>query len=166
MEMIWWTGLAPWEFAFAFPGSLMSTFLGPPLEDVRFALEERRIRLCQPRHGPNPRPDLSIPAGLVALPWLPRCRCRRRCRWRLSTCMRSPSLTTCIRGPRLLSTRSSLPWRRRLLRMRRRRGGGVRGRQRSWRLFTHRYEDWHFIAEQLAPAQLHIQKDVLPYALC
>ena len=26
--MIWWTGLAPWEFEFPFPGSLISTFLG------------------------------------------------------------------------------------------------------------------------------------------
>ena len=25
--MIWWTGLAPWEFEFPFPGSLTSTFL-------------------------------------------------------------------------------------------------------------------------------------------
>ena len=28
IEMIWWTGLAPWEFEFQFPGSLTSTFLG------------------------------------------------------------------------------------------------------------------------------------------
>ena len=27
IEMIWWTGLAPWEFEFPFPGSLISTFL-------------------------------------------------------------------------------------------------------------------------------------------
>ena len=26
IEMIWWTGLAPWEFEFPFPGSLTSTF--------------------------------------------------------------------------------------------------------------------------------------------
>ena len=25
--MVWWTGLAPWEFEFPFPGSLTSTFL-------------------------------------------------------------------------------------------------------------------------------------------
>ena len=25
--MVWWTGLAPWEFEFPFPGSLISTFL-------------------------------------------------------------------------------------------------------------------------------------------
>ena len=29
IEMIWWTGLAPWEFEFPFPGSLASTFLPP-----------------------------------------------------------------------------------------------------------------------------------------
>ena len=28
--MIRWTGLAPWEFEFPFPGSLTSTFLGIP----------------------------------------------------------------------------------------------------------------------------------------
>ena len=28
IEMIWWTGLAPLEFEFPFPGSLISTFLG------------------------------------------------------------------------------------------------------------------------------------------
>ena len=27
--MIRWTGLAPWEFEFIFPGSLASTFLAP-----------------------------------------------------------------------------------------------------------------------------------------
>ena len=27
IEMIWWTGLAPWEFDLSFPGSLTSTFL-------------------------------------------------------------------------------------------------------------------------------------------
>ena len=29
IEMIGWTGLAPWEFAFPFPGSLTSTLLVP-----------------------------------------------------------------------------------------------------------------------------------------
>jgi len=27
IEMIWWTGLAPWEFELPFPSSLTSTFL-------------------------------------------------------------------------------------------------------------------------------------------
>jgi len=31
IEIIWWTGLAPWEFEFPFPGSLTSTFLAQPL---------------------------------------------------------------------------------------------------------------------------------------
>ena len=26
IEMIWWTGLAPWDFKFPFSGSLISTF--------------------------------------------------------------------------------------------------------------------------------------------
>jgi hypothetical protein len=37
IEMIWWTGLAPWKFEFSFPGSLISTFLNPapiPLESA------------------------------------------------------------------------------------------------------------------------------------
>ena len=28
IKIIWSTGLAPWEFEFLFPGSLISTFLG------------------------------------------------------------------------------------------------------------------------------------------
>ena len=27
IEIIWWTGLAPWEFEFPFPGSLISPYL-------------------------------------------------------------------------------------------------------------------------------------------
>ena len=27
IEVIWWSGLAPWEFRFPLPGSLISTFL-------------------------------------------------------------------------------------------------------------------------------------------
>ena len=26
IEMIWWTGLVPWDFEFPFPGSLIFTF--------------------------------------------------------------------------------------------------------------------------------------------
>jgi len=32
IEIVWWTGLAPWEFKFPFPGSLIPIFL----EQVRF----------------------------------------------------------------------------------------------------------------------------------
>ena len=28
IEMIWWTGLAPWDFEFPFPGCLISTIIG------------------------------------------------------------------------------------------------------------------------------------------
>ena len=34
-EAIWWTGLAPWEFEFPFPGSITSAFLCPPFGGVR-----------------------------------------------------------------------------------------------------------------------------------
>ena len=33
IEMMWWTGLASWEFEFPFPGSLIFTFLLPFLEE-------------------------------------------------------------------------------------------------------------------------------------
>ena len=33
--MIMWTGFAPWEFEFPFPGSLTSTFLVNPLQSWR-----------------------------------------------------------------------------------------------------------------------------------
>ena len=36
--MTWWTGLAPWEFEFPFPGSRISTFLGM---EENWALEFR-----------------------------------------------------------------------------------------------------------------------------
>ena len=35
--MVRWTGLAPWEFEFPFPGSLTSTFLGPQTQRVLIA---------------------------------------------------------------------------------------------------------------------------------
>ena len=31
--------------------------VSPPLDDFRFTLAERRIRMCQPRNGPQARPD-------------------------------------------------------------------------------------------------------------
>ena len=35
IEMIWWTGLAPWEFEFPFSGSLISLKVGGvPLNEV------------------------------------------------------------------------------------------------------------------------------------
>ena len=38
--MIRWTGLAPWEFEFPFPGSLTSTFLCSGLDDLLLRGEE------------------------------------------------------------------------------------------------------------------------------
>ena len=35
IEMIWWTGLASWDFEFPFPGGLASTFLGMRLVSSR-----------------------------------------------------------------------------------------------------------------------------------
>jgi len=42
--MIWWTGLAPWEFEFPFPGSLISTFLVPHQNTVTVRFKGIRIR--------------------------------------------------------------------------------------------------------------------------
>jgi len=42
IEMVWWTGLAPWEFDFPFPGSLISTFLDRQLMDCK-TLVGRRV---------------------------------------------------------------------------------------------------------------------------
>ena len=35
LDRTWWTGLAPWEFEFPFPGSLIPTFLAYTLNDHR-----------------------------------------------------------------------------------------------------------------------------------
>jgi len=43
--MIRWTGLAPWEFDFPFPGSLTSTFLG--IACARTPARPLRMSLCQ-----------------------------------------------------------------------------------------------------------------------
>ena len=40
--MIWWTGLAPWEFDFPFPGSLISTFLSGAEDEGRLAADRAR----------------------------------------------------------------------------------------------------------------------------
>ena len=40
--IIWWTGLAPWEFEFPFPGSLISAFLKGGV-DSRAVRDPRRI---------------------------------------------------------------------------------------------------------------------------
>ena len=41
IEMIWWTGLVPWQFEFPFPGSLTSTFNA----SCRFSVSGLRFRV-------------------------------------------------------------------------------------------------------------------------
>ena len=48
IEMIWWTGLAPWKFEFPFLGSLISTFLVPT------AKFDPRRKLPTPMHRLGP----------------------------------------------------------------------------------------------------------------
>ena len=50
IAMLWWTGLAPWDFAFTFPGSLASTLLGAAFHD----------RSCQLVSPPSPVQALDI----------------------------------------------------------------------------------------------------------
>jgi len=52
-KMIWWTGLAPWEFEFPFLGSLISTFLAQGVGAVRKAERVPRPSLsrCQSRRS-------------------------------------------------------------------------------------------------------------------
>ena len=51
IKMIWWTGLAPWEFEFPFPGGLVSTFLmtpctspSPPIYDTHTKLLHKLLQ--------------------------------------------------------------------------------------------------------------------------
>ena len=63
-EMIRWTGLAPWEFEFPFPGSLTSTFLEfPPYKECPsyYSLSCPEGQLPQP-----PLPQDVLLAGLLA----------------------------------------------------------------------------------------------------
>ena len=43
IEMIWWTGLVPWEFELPFPGSLNSRFLGVLADIARPAASDRVV---------------------------------------------------------------------------------------------------------------------------
>ena len=51
--MIRWTGLAPWEFAFPFPGSLTSAFLGDTLFS---ASDDGTVKAWGAATGANPEP--------------------------------------------------------------------------------------------------------------
>ncbi len=59
--MVGWTGLAPWEFEFAFPGSLTCPFLGLSGHSVHFADGGNPLRqsLCNPCFG-IPASDRSV----------------------------------------------------------------------------------------------------------
>ena len=51
--MIWWTGLAPWEFEFRFPGSLTSTFLGTGEHRQPHGIIRGPLLLGIPLHPPH-----------------------------------------------------------------------------------------------------------------
>ena len=52
VQMIWKTGLGPWEFEFPFPGSLTSTFLGPYHHPSRYDQIDQH-RCWRTREGPQ-----------------------------------------------------------------------------------------------------------------
>ena len=57
IEMIWWTGLAPWEFEFSLPGSLTSKLLVCAASDpktvrrIKQAGRERESERCERERG-------------------------------------------------------------------------------------------------------------------
>jgi len=55
IEMILWTGLAPWEFKSPFPGSFISAFLGPPntLPDERLQRRPPCLKCTDPTGVPR-----------------------------------------------------------------------------------------------------------------
>ena len=73
IEMIWWTGLAPWEFEFPLSGSLASTFLIPkpgpftlhPQPEIRNPKLE--VRHLKPETR-NQRPEIRQPDRECRLP--------------------------------------------------------------------------------------------------
>ena len=69
--MIWWTGLAPWEFEWSFPGSLTSTFLA--LTPFLRTLTERAAQEqgeSSPREGGLTPPKQSQRFPLDCLLWV------------------------------------------------------------------------------------------------
>jgi len=64
--MMWWTGLAPWEFEFSFPGSLTSTFLlQEDQEEAEFMAEmereKREARLAEEKANATSVPEPQNP---------------------------------------------------------------------------------------------------------
>ena len=64
--MIGWTGLAPWEFEFHFPGSLTSTFLAQENDAKREralkrARDEIKIRNEKEKEAEQLRQEMAVP---------------------------------------------------------------------------------------------------------
>jgi hypothetical protein len=59
IEMIWWTGLAPWEFEFSFPGGLISTLLGGAYMSAVLICWEVYLILCL-HHSARARTSLWV----------------------------------------------------------------------------------------------------------
>ena len=73
IEMIWWTGLAPWEFEFAFPGSLISTFLVLSLRHgcslgLLFGAATPGAELKPQPEIRNPKPEARYPKPVTRNP--------------------------------------------------------------------------------------------------
>jgi len=64
IEMIWWSGFAPWEFEFSFPGSLKSTFLGM---QGKFPLHEGGVHVLPKEPSPRRAASLLVAEVLVGL---------------------------------------------------------------------------------------------------
>ena len=92
IEMIWWTGLAPWEFEFPFPGSLTSSFL-PARKGVSSGKTSSSALLtdCEhPKyswcHGPRrARPALLIAKSRKRCSHMCLFRRPRSCTWRFAS---------------------------------------------------------------------------------
>ena len=69
IEMIWWTGLTPWEFEFPFPDSLISTFLGIRVfTDAPDSVDPEGVEgVVKAGKYPNPRSRIPGPGS-----WIPR----------------------------------------------------------------------------------------------
>ena len=76
IDMIWWTGLAPWELEFPFPGSLTSTFLSPCCNErprihsnpkLRLTCRHRSCHMHAPPHVSAAADGVPTHAGRVGI---------------------------------------------------------------------------------------------------
>jgi len=63
IEMIRWTGLAPWGFEFPFPGSLLSTFLGIRQYSAGISATLRVFREPETKPGRNDAAGSALDMG-------------------------------------------------------------------------------------------------------